>query len=179
MFIGFAAVAEEFVLIFLGHKWEPIVPILIILSFARLLTPMNSLNLNILNARGRSDLFLKTDLSKVPLSLLALFLAIPYGIVGIAIAQLVTTAIAFFINTYYPGKLFKFGAMAQIQQVIPIAIVSLIMYFCISFITFESLEIQMLSKIIVGLSLYTLLCWFFKISAFKDALSIFSNRFKK
>ena len=102
--IGFSAVAEEFVLIFLGEKWRPIIPVIIILSFTRLITPISSLNMNILNARGRSDLFLKTDLCKVPIIIIALFIAIPYGIEAVAIAQLFSVFVGFFINTYYPGK---------------------------------------------------------------------------
>jgi teichuronic acid exporter len=179
VFFGFAAVSEEFVLIFLGEKWSPIIPILAILSFARLITPMSSLNLNILNARGRSDLFLKTDLSKLPMSIIALIIAIPYGILGVAIAQLITTFISFFINAYYPGKLFGFGAKAQLKQIFPIAIASLIMYLSIIFIKFDSLELQMLTKIVVGGGIYVALCWAFKVSAFTDASNIIFSRLKK
>lgn len=179
IFVGFAAVAEEFVLIFLGEKWKPVIPILIILSFSRLITPISGLNLNILNARGRSDLFLKADLSKVPMVITALFIALPYGIVGVAIAHLITTFISFFVNAYYPGKLFGFGAKAQLKQIFPISITSLIMYLSMSIIEFDSLEIQMLTKIIAGIVVYTLLCWFFKVTAFGDTLSLISSRFKK
>ncbi|PKG37969.1 lipopolysaccharide biosynthesis protein [Psychromonas sp. Urea-02u-13] len=179
VFVGFAAVAEEFVLIFLGEKWSPIIPILIILSFARLITPISSLNMNILNARGRSDLFLKTDLCKIPVIIIALFIAIPYGIVAVAIAQLFSVFISFFINAYYPGKLFGFGGKEQLKQIFPIAIASLIMYLSIAFIQFGSLEIQMFTKIFVGASVYILTCWFFKITAFTDASSIIRSRLKK
>ncbi len=179
VFVGFAAIAEEFVLIFLGDKWGPIIPILIILSFARLITPMSSLNLNILNARGRSDLFLITDLSKLPMTIGALIIAIPHGILGIAIAQLTTTFISFFINAYYPGKLFGFGAKAQLKQIFPIVIASLIMYLSIAFIKFDSLELQMLAKIVVGGGVYILLCRVFKVTAFTDASNIILSRLKK
>lgn len=179
IFVGFSAISEEFVLIFLGDKWEPIIPILIIMSFSRLITPISGLNLSILNARGRSDLFLKTDLSKVPMVIGALFLAIPYGILGVAIAHLATTFISFFINAYYPGKLFGFGAKEQLKQIYPIVIASLIMYLSIYFIKFDNLELQMLTKIIAGGIVYTALCWVFKVTALNDVLSIISSRFKK
>jgi O-antigen/teichoic acid export membrane protein len=179
IFVGFAAVAEEFVLIFLGDKWSSIIPILIVLSFARLITPMSGLNLNILNARGRSDLFLKTDLSKLPMTIAAIFIAIPYGILGMAISQLITTFISFFINAYYPGKLFGFGVKQQLKQIFPIVIASLFMYMSIIFIDLDSLELQMFTKIMVGGVVYTFLCWVFKITAFIDASSIILSRFKK
>lgn len=179
VFVGFAAVAEEFVLLFLGEKWRPIIPILIILSFARLITPISALNLNILNARGRSDLYLKTDLSKLPMTVAALIIAVPFGIVAVAMAQLVTTFISFFINAYYPGKLFDFGAKEQLKQIFPIALASLVMYLSITFIKFDSLELQMLAKIVLGGGIYVAACWLFKVSAFADASSIVFSRFKK
>lgn len=179
LFVGFAAVAEEFVFIFLGDKWRPIIPILIILSFARLITPMSSLNLNILNARGRSDLFLKTDLSKLPMTIIALFIAIPYGIIGVAIAQLVTTFISFFINAYYPGKLFGFGAKAQLTHICPLIIISSIMFLSIYFIKLTNIEMQMFIKVLVGVCVYLGLCWACKIPAFIDISNIILSRLKK
>jgi teichuronic acid exporter len=179
IFVGFAAVSKEFVLIFLGEKWSPIIPIVIVLSFARLITPISSLNLNILNARGRSDLFLKTDLSKLPMTILALFIAIPYGIFGIAIAQLVTTFISFFINAYYPGKLFGFGVKEQLKQIYPIALASMIMYLSIAFIKFDNIFLQMFIKVFVGFCIYISLCWMFKFSAFMDFLGIMFNKYKR
>jgi O-antigen/teichoic acid export membrane protein len=176
VFFGFAAISEEFVLIFLGEKWLPIIAVLIILSFARLITPISSLNLNILNARGRPDLFLKTDLSKIPMTIAALLIALPYGIVGVAIAQLITTFISFFINAYYPGKLLGFGPKEQIKCLYPYFIISSIMFLAINFIEFESIQAQMLVKILFGGIVYIGLCWSFKINAFHDILSILKKR---
>jgi teichuronic acid exporter len=176
IFVGFAAVSEEFVIIFLGEKWEPIIPVLIILSFARLITPISTLNLNILNARGRSDLFLKTDLSKLPMTIIALLIAIPYGILGVAIAQLITTFISFFINAYYPGKLFGFGAKAQLKQIYPIATASLIMYFVINLIELDSLSLQLVAKIIAGAFVYILACWSLNVKALREITLIIKKQ---
>ena len=53
--------AEPFVKLFLTDKWLPAVALLQWMSFARMFTPISSINMNILNATGRSDLFLKVD----------------------------------------------------------------------------------------------------------------------
>ena len=179
IFIGFAAVSEEFVLIFLGEKWIPIIPILIILSFARLITPISSLNLNILNARGRSDLFLKTDLSKIPMIILALLISVPYGITAVAVAQLITTVISFFINAYYPGKLFGFGSIEQLKQIFPVSLASLFMYECMMFVDFESVEIQMLVKILIGVISYLIACKVLKVEAYFDLSQLLLKKFRK
>ena len=53
----FAISAEPFIRFFLTEKWMPVVPLMQWLCFARLITPISALNMNILNAIGRSDLF--------------------------------------------------------------------------------------------------------------------------
>jgi O-antigen/teichoic acid export membrane protein len=112
----FALLSEPFVRFLLTEKWIAIVPLLQWLCFARLIAPISSLNLNILNAMGRSDLFLKVDLSKLPISLITLAITIPYGINAVVIGNFITTFIAFFFNTYYPGKVLNFGAVKQIKE---------------------------------------------------------------
>ncbi len=172
VFFGFAAISEEFVSIFLGEQWKPIVQILIILSFARLITPISSLNLNILNAKGRSDLFLITDLSKLPMTIIAFIIAVPHGILGVAYAQLITVLISFFINAYYPGKLFGFGAKEQLKLLFPILLSSTCMYLGIILIKNESVELQLLIKVVVAFFSYIGLCLLFKIESFNSVLNI-------
>ncbi|MEZ9198495.1 lipopolysaccharide biosynthesis protein [Shewanella sp. 10N.286.54.B9] len=176
VFVGFAAISEEFVKIFLGDKWIPIIPILFILSFARLITPISSLNLNILNARGRSDLFLKTDLCKLPMTIVALFIAAPYGIVAVAVSQLIIVIISFFINAYYPGKLFGYGAIAQLRQILPIALATLIMYAVINQIKLDSLWLQLVLKIVLGMFIYCGSCWILKVKALEDIKDIIQRK---
>jgi len=157
MLVGLAAVSHEFVLIFLGEKWLPAVPVLTALCFARAITPISAVNMNILNAIGRSDLFLKVDLSKLPITLGALILAVPYGIEAVAWSMVVTSAIAFFINAYFPGKLFGFGALSQIKLLWRYAFSAAIMYYVVSFVSHESVFILMTYKSIVGFLSYFML----------------------
>ena len=155
MLIGFAAVAEDFVKLTLGNDWLPVIPVLVALCFARTITPISAINLNILNAVGRSDLFLKVDLSKLPMTLGALFIALPYGIEGLAWAMVCTSFIAFFINAYFPGKLFGFGGIAQLRVAYKYIIASAIMYLAVSLISIShSLWLALLGKIFFGAVIY-------------------------
>jgi teichuronic acid exporter len=156
LLVGFAAVAEDFVLLVLGDEWLPVAPVLIALCFARAVTPISVINMNILNAVGRSDLFLKVDLSKLPMTLGALYIAIPYGIEGLAWAMVCTSFISFFINTYYPGKLFGFGAYKQLLVSYKYIVATIVMYFLSGFVDFEITYLNFLLKCILCVSSYTL-----------------------
>lgn len=155
--VGFCAVAEEFVLLFLGEEWLPAVPVIQLLCISRMITPISAINMNILNAVGRSDLFLKIDLSKLPMTLAVLYLTIPHGIVGIAWGILATSLVSFFINAYYPRKLFNFGSFEQFKVMYKYLIASFIMYFLLLMVNFGNLLITMFMKIFLGMIIYFLL----------------------
>lgn len=158
LLIGLAAVSHEIVLLFLGEEWLPVAPVLSILCFARAITPISAINMNILNAIGRSDLFLKVDLSKLPMTIAALLISVPYGIVSVAWAMLVTSAIVFFINAYFPGKLFGFGGWSQLKVAAKYIIAAAIMYVAVSQLELEVvLWLGLIVKISLGILLYPLL----------------------
>ncbi|BCV44450.1 hypothetical protein TUM17379_14680 [Shewanella algae] len=93
--IGFASVADNFVSLFLGNEWMPIISLLIVLSVSRIFTPVSAINMNVLNAIGRSDLYLRVDLIKLPLSLVIIVLGSIQGVYYLAVGNLITTIIAF------------------------------------------------------------------------------------
>lgn len=156
-FVGFCAVAEEFVLLFLGEPWLPAVPVIQVLCIARMIIPISVINMNILNAVGRSDLFLKIDLSKLPMTLAVLYLTIPYGALGVAWGILVTSLVSFFINAYYPGKLFSFGGFEQFKIMYKYLISSVIMYVLLLMVSFDNMLLSMFMKIFLGIIIYFLL----------------------
>lgn len=158
LLIGLAAVSHEVVLLFLGEEWLPVAPVLSILCFARAITPISAINLGILNAIGRSDLFLKVDLSKLPMTLAALIISVPYGVEAVAWSMVATSAIAFFINAYFPGKLFGFGGWSQLKVAAKYIIAAAIMYVAVSQLELEVvLWLGLIVKISVGMLLYPLL----------------------
>lgn len=130
-----AILADPIVKVFLTDKWIPVVPLLQWMSFARIFYPISVINMNILNAVGRSDLFLKVDLSKAPFVIIALIITIPMGVKAIVIGNVITSFISFFINAYMPGKMFGYGAFAQLKDMIPTMIVTLIMALVVMLLT--------------------------------------------
>ncbi len=155
--VGLSAVAEDFVLLFLGKQWLFAVPIIQLLCIARMITPISAINMSILNAVGRSDLFLKVDLSKLPMTIASLFISMPYGINGIASGMVIVSFISFFINAYYPGKLFGFGAIEQLKVGIKVIMATVTMYVSLSFVHYDVLWVEFLMKILIGIGVYLLM----------------------
>lgn len=166
LLVGLAAISNDVVLLFLGSEWLPVTPLLIALCFARAITPISAINMNILNAIGRSDLFLKVDLVKLPLTLGGLFIAIPFGINALAWMMVFTSILAFFINAYYPYKIFNFGGLQQLKIAKNYIIASAIMYFIVNFIVSEHTLTSILMKIGSGIIIYLSILLLLKDSSF-------------
>lgn len=175
-----AVLAEPLVSVLLTDKWLPAVALIQWLCFARVFTPISALNMNILNAVGRSDLFMKLDFSKTPLIIIAMIITIPIGVKAIIIGDFIISFICYFINAYIPGRMFGFGVKAQWKIFYKIVIATVIMALCgsliVHFITHRLLALIIGS--LTCLTIYTLSAKAFKITQLQEVLEILSAKLK-
>ncbi|MDF4204132.1 lipopolysaccharide biosynthesis protein [Maribacter sp. SA7] len=127
LFFGLTIISKPLIILLLTDKWALAIPIMQLICLSRLITIISGININLLYVLGRSDLALKQQYFKIAIRIILLIFALRYGIVMIAIAELVSTVIHFFINTYYPGKMMTYGAKDQIRDIFPILISGLVM----------------------------------------------------
>ena len=111
---GLAVLSKPLVLFLLGEKWEFTADLLVWLCFSNMFIAHNALNMNVLNAIGRSDLFLKVDASKIPVIIITMVITFPISLKAVVIGKVVTCFIYFYINAFMPGKLYGFGAFKQL-----------------------------------------------------------------
>ena len=126
-FIFLMVIAESLIRVLLTEKWLPAVPIMQIICMARLITSISGINISILKAIGRSDLMLKQQYLKILVRFLLLIGSFKYGIIAVAFAELLSTLIHFFINTYSSGKFFNYGAIRQAKDLAKVLFASSIM----------------------------------------------------
>ncbi len=177
-----AVLADPFIRLLLTEKWLPAVPLLQWMCFARIFYPVSVINMNILNAMGRSDLFLKVDLSKLPVTIIALIVTIPLGVKAMVIGHVVTSSIAYVINAYMPGKLFGYGPLAQIRDMLPIfiatAITALSMFTAIFYI--DNLILKLMIGVLTGSVVYFGSGYILRIQELKEVQILIMNLiFKK
>lgn len=121
-----AALAKPLVLLLLTDKWSEAIPFLQIFCFALMFDHICQLNLNLLQVKGRSDLFLRLEIVKKAVAFLILMASIPFGVLAICLSKVVYTQIAVFANTYYTGKLFGLGYFRQFADFCPYLVLSLL-----------------------------------------------------
>jgi len=178
----FAIISEPFIRYFLTEKWMPVVPLIQWLCFARMFTPISALNLTILTATGRSDLYLLVDSSKIPILIIALIITIPLGLKAIVIGNFLTSFISYFINAYFPGKLFGFGAIKQIKEMRLVVFATMIMSACVLgvMLILPTDPLKLLVGIPIGIIIFFTTAFLFKIEelneVFKVILSILGKQ---
>jgi len=166
--------SEPFVRLLLTEKWLPIVPLMQWMCLARIFTPIAGLNLNVINAVGRSDLFLLLDAIKFPILLASAVIALPFGLTALVIGIFLCNMIGFFINAYYPGKLFGFGAFRQIKEMWRVICATLIMtaVVYVSIIFLPSDLLKLLVGVPLGGGSYLLAAYLLKIEEISEVKSI-------
>jgi teichuronic acid exporter len=154
-----AAVAAPLVEVLISSKWNGCVIYLQIICFAMMWFPIHAINLNLLQVRGRTDLFLKLEIIKKIIGVLILVITLKFGLIVMCWGQVVVSVISLVINTYYTGKLIDLGFIKQMKDIIPIFLISVITFFFAYFIMqFVNADI---TKLFVGLLsgiIFYLLC---------------------
>jgi O-antigen/teichoic acid export membrane protein len=113
-----AALALPLFQLLFDERWQGAVPYLQLLCIVGLLYPLHAMNVNILNVKGRSDLVLKVGLVKKAVNLALLFAALPFGVLAIAMSQVVGSLLALIPNAYYSAKLIDYGLKDQFFDVL-------------------------------------------------------------
>lgn len=174
-------IAEPLFRFVLTDKWLPSVPFFQFLSLIAIVYPISLYNLNIILAKGRSDLHLKMEILKKGISSLFLLLIFPFGLWGVVIASGISMLIHAFVNCYYCGKLINFPVKEQILDVLPILMLNLVI-FCSIFLLAHFVGYLITSDllfIIVNSFAYLLLYWLFAIiinfKSYRELTAILSS----
>jgi hypothetical protein len=158
--LGLAAVAKPLILILIGEKWLPAVYFLQIICFSGILYPLHAINLNILQVKGRSDLFLKLEIIKKIIAVGPIVVGIAYGIEYMLWGSVLTSFIAYFLNSYYSANLINYPTGEQIKDILPTFLTSFVVaafMWSVSFwniSVYALLPIQLFAGILLALFIY-------------------------
>lgn len=164
---GLAAIAEPLIRILLTDKWLMCVPFLQIFCAVYALWPIHTVNLQAINALGRSDIFLRVKICNVVVGLSVLAVAIPFGIYAIGLGMVITGIIGSIINAYPNRQLLEYRYTEQVRDMMPAFIISLIMCGIVYSILFMGFSIwtTLILQIVAGFTVYTGLAWLLKLES--------------
>lgn len=170
MMFMLSALARPLILMMITAKWEPCIILLQLMCFSLMWYPIHAMNLNLLQVKGRTDLFLRLEIIKKILCLSILVITLPQGLIIFCIGNIVATILCLFINTYYTGKLINVGFLTQMKDLIPILLLSSIMYLAIYYanLFIENMILQIMIGGAIGAIIYLGGAFFFKFEELND-----------
>ena len=184
LMIGLASVATPLFSILLGEKWMPSVIYFQLLCLAGILYPLHAINLNILQVKGRSDLFLLIEVIKcfVLTILIALSLLFQLGIIGLIWAAVINSYIALYINTYFSAREIDYSAKNQLKDILPMLLISIFMgivVYLVGSVLPDNHFIKLICQISIGAVVYIVACKAVKIQELDTIYRIVQDLLKK
>lgn len=181
LMIGLAAVAEPFIELLLTSKWLFCVPFLRIFCLTYMIYPIHTANLNAIKAMGRSDMFLKLEIIKKIIGIIALAATMMISVEAMAYSLLGTTVIGSFVNAFPNKKLLNYSYLEQIKDIAPSLVLCAVMGFLVysvKFLGFSSI-ITLFVQIPLGAAIYIIGSKLFRLESFNYALSTVKNYLRK
>jgi O-antigen/teichoic acid export membrane protein len=172
LMLGICVAAKPLVVTIFGAKWLPCVSCLQVLCLAGLFWPLHIMNLNLLMAMGRSDLFFRLEVIKKVLITIALGVTFSISVIAMVWGGLAVSVACYFLNAYYPGRLIEYGAVKQLRDVAPCAAVSLGMGGCAWAVGrfFTAPPAALIAEVIVGVLVYWSLCAWLRLEIYMVVL---------
>lgn len=161
--MGLAVTAEPLVEIVLTIKWLPAVPFIQIYCLILAFRPIHTANAQAINALGRSDIFLRIEITRTIIGIVVLIVSIPFGVLAIAFGELISAIISTYLYSYPNYKLIKYSFIEQLVDVLPAFILTTVMGAIVYFVryintqTWVILIVQIVSGTVIYLGLAKLL----------------------
>lgn len=181
LMMGLAATGTSLVGLILTDKWLPSVFFMRIFCITFIFYPLHTANLNALKAVGRSDLYLKLEIEKKIVGLIALFATVFISVEAMAWSLLLTSFASQIINAAPNKKILNYGYSEQIKDILPPILLSLIMALLIYPIQYLGLSylLTLLIQVPAGAIIYIIGSKLLHLDSFEYLLGIVKPYLKR
>lgn len=152
LLFGMAAISDNLVYVLIGPQWTDAAKYLPIICFQCVFFPLSSVNLNILMVKGETSTYLYLEIAKRIIALLPLIVGALCNIEAMLFASVVYGIIAYFLNSYYSGRIISYTVREQIKDIIPALIIAILMAIIVYGLNFINIScfLQLPLQICVG-----------------------------
>ena len=171
------AIAEPLLYCLIGPQWIDASMYLPLICISGSFYPLHSINLNMLNVQGRSDLFLGLEVIKKIIAVGPLLVGVFVGIIPMLCMSLITSVIAFFLNSHYSGKLIGYSSWMQLKDVAPsygIAMLIALSVFFLKYLPVSYWVVLPLQLLVVALAFFVI-CHVLKCAEYLELKGIISS----
>lgn len=176
--IGLAVLAEPVIGLLLGDKWLPAAPFLQIICISLMWLPVMQANVSVLDAKGRSDAHLKSEIIKKAIAMVILGITVCWGIYAICWGMLIYSFFDMGVVIAFSRRLTGIGYRRQMTILLTPIVLSSLMggttYMATCWI--EGLSLKLWVGIFVGVFVYALMAYYFCSSDLRNILSFIKRK---
>lgn len=178
---GLAIIAPTLVPVLYTEKWNGCIIFMQLMCIYYAVEPLIAINTILIQASGKSSLYLIIGIVARTFGLIGLLLVINYGVFWIVFVQVVTILFHYVIVSLPNKKLYGYSAFMQLKEVLPYLLLTTIMGVAIYFMNYLSLNpiLILVLQVISGCVIYVGLSIVFKVPAFKYLLNIIKSFLQK
>lgn len=172
------AVSEPLIYCMIGPKWHDAATYLPLICITFSLYPLHAINLNMLKVQGRSDLFLGLEVIKKIISLAPLFVGAFVGIIPMLWVNIFVGIIAYFLNSYYSGRLLGYSTWMQLRDIAPSYALAIAIALSVWFLKYLPLSYWIILplQLVVGTAVFFCCCKLFKMNEYSEILNILKRK---
>lgn len=178
------AVASKNTILFLyGAKWVPATPYAIIACLTFSLWPFHTINLQGIQAMGRSDVFLKLEIIKKAIALTVLISCLSQSVLlWCIVGACVTSPLSVVINSWPNRKLLDYTLGMQLRDVLPTTLVCVIVAIPLVAINYMPCNSQatrfciLAAQGIIGIALYLGISCIFRLRGLREVAAMIKSK---
>ena len=175
--ISLGAVAEPLIYCLIGPQWHEAATYLPLICISMSLYPLHSINLNMLQVLGRSDIFLYLEILKKIIGIIPICIGIFVDIYWMLIASILIGFVSLYLNSWYTGKALGYTFWKQLRDIAPsfgVAFTIALSVFFFKYLPISNWGILPM-QIIVGVIVGIVTCQIIKIEEYKEINSIIAK----
>lgn len=154
--VGIAACARSITLVLFTETWIEMVPYLQLWCVVSATYLLDSANLQVIRALGRSDIFLRLELVKEVLTMVSVLAALPFGVLPMLILLALERPLHWYINAVPCRRLVGYGFLDEVRDLRKILFLNVVMgaaVWCAGALPLAAMPL-LLVQVVTGAAIY-------------------------
>lgn len=181
--VGLLAVAEPLFRVLLGEKWLPTVPYFEIIALSGVFYPLAMVAYNVLKVHSNGSIIFRLELLKKAIMTAVLALTIPQSTMAIAWGLVVMTVVEFVVNFAATRRYTMLSWWQMMRTLLPSLVVTVVMYLAVKSVGYYAVSfapaVQLAVQIAVGVVVYLLGVWVFRLEALREFVKTIKGILKR
>ena len=177
--LGLAFIARELIVVAVGDKWLPSVPILQLFCVWGTVSPVQLLYSQLAIAYGRSDFYMRSHIFIGILQLVVALAMLRFGVIWMVLANvLIYTFVWTLIWQWYINRLIGIRLGDLLRDICPYGGGAIFVFACVYCLTgsIGNLYLSLVAKIVLSVLFYVAIMYFSKSVIFKEVVEFILKR---